>query len=174
MRVFILCLISAIVLSAQEPDGSFKFSVSTNLVIVNVGVRDGDGRPVADLEPEDFEILEDGKKQQISVFEFQQLDAAADPQTFAERETAQPQETAERQREITPSAPGKVRYRDKRLMVLYFDFSSMPPADQIRAQKAADRFLDDQMSSAGPGRGYGVFKPLAGVAGLYGQPRVAA
>ena len=147
MRVFILCLISAIVLAAQEPDGSFKFSVSTNLVIVNVGVRDGDGRPVADLEPEDFEILEDGKKQQISVFEFQQLDAAADPQTFAETETAQPQEAPERQREITPSAPGKVRYRDKRLMVLYFDFSSMPPADQIRAQKAADRFLDDQMSS---------------------------
>ena len=147
MRVFILCLIGAIVLSGQEPDGSFKFSVSTNLVIVNVGVRDGDGRPVQDLKPEDFEILEDGKRQEISVFEFQQLDPTADPPTFAERETAQPQATTERQREITPSAPGKVRYRDKRLMVLYFDFSSMPPADQIRAQKAADRFLDEQMSS---------------------------
>lgn len=149
MRVFWLCLVSALLLSGQEPDGSVKFSVSTNLVIVNVGVRDNDGRPVADLKAEDFEIVEDGERQEVSVFEFQQLEPAAetDPPAFAQRnDAAEPEAKAERDRDITPSAPGEVRYRDKRLLVLYFDLSSMPPADQIRAQKAADHFLDEQMS----------------------------
>ena len=148
MRVLCLCLIGVLALSGQEPDGSVKFSVSTNLVIVNVGVRDQDGRAVADLKAEDFKIVEDGDRQEVSVFEFQQLEPAAEaePLTFTQRETAEPEAKAERERNITPSAPGEVRYRDKRLLVLYFDFSSMPPADQIRAQRAADRFLDDQMS----------------------------
>jgi len=148
MRVLCLCLIGVLALSGQEPDGSVKFSVSTNLVIVNVGVRHKDGRAVADLKAEDFEIVEDGDRQEVSVFEFQQLEPAAEaePLTFTQRETAELEAKAERERDITPSAPGEVRYRDKRLLVLYFDFSSMPPADQIRAQRAADRFLDDQMS----------------------------
>ena len=149
MRVFWMFLIAALALSAQEPDGSVKFSVSTNLVIVNVGVRDKDGRPVEDLTAEDFEVIEDGDRQEVSVFEFQQLEPSAEAErpTFAERSESSETETeVEQERDITPSAPGEVRYRDKRLLVLYFDFSSMPPADQIRAQKAADRFLDEQMS----------------------------
>ena len=51
-----------------------------------------------------------------------------------------------RRRDITPSAPGQVRYRDRRLLVFYFDFSSMPPADQIRAQRSALKFLDEHMT----------------------------
>ena len=33
-------------------------------------------------------------------------------------------------------------------MVMFFDFSSMPPADQLRAQKSALTFLESQMTSA--------------------------
>ena len=128
----------------QEPAPAVTFKVTSNLVVVNVGVRDGDGRVVEDLEAEDFEITEDGKRQEVAVFEFQQLDGdglfAADTTPLeADAEVA-------RRRDITPSAPGQVRYRDRRLLVFYFDFSSMPPADQIRAQRSALKFLDEHMT----------------------------
>src|SRR5207247_7502252 len=49
---------------------------------------------------------------------------------------------------IKPSKPGEVRYRDRRLIALLFDMSSMPQPDQIRAQAAAQKFLSTQMSPA--------------------------
>ena len=47
---------------------------------------------------------------------------------------------------INVQAAGKVQYRDKRLLVLFFDFSSMQPQEQIRAQEAALKFLAEQMT----------------------------
>jgi hypothetical protein len=41
--------------------------------------------------------------------------------------------------------PGDTRYRDRRLLVLYFDLTAMPPADQLRAYSAAQTFVDAQM-----------------------------
>ena len=141
--------------TAQEPTGqksgeAFKFEVTSNLVVLNVGVRDRGGNTVEDLTAEDFEITEDGKRQQVSVFEFQRLEGddlfllkpTPDPPS------AEPEADVARTRDITPSAPGQVRYDDKRLLVLYFDFSSMAPADQIRAQRAALKFLDEHMTTA--------------------------
>src|ERR1700722_4380324 len=59
----------AITLLAQTP----TFQTQTNLVIVNLSVKDKAGRPVTNLKKEDVEILEDGVRQEISVFEFQKL-----------------------------------------------------------------------------------------------------
>jgi hypothetical protein len=44
--------------------------------------------------------------------------------------------------------PGKTQYKDKRLLVLYFDLSSMPVPDQIRALGAAQKFIKTQMTPA--------------------------
>jgi VWFA-related protein len=52
---------------AQEPQDVVR--ISTNLVQVDVVVTKG-GKHVADLKPEDFEILEDGRRQQITNFAF--------------------------------------------------------------------------------------------------------
>src|SRR5262249_4361651 len=41
---------------------------------------------------------------------------------------------------------GGARYRDRRLLVLYFDLTAMPPADQARAFAAALRFIDTEMA----------------------------
>jgi VWFA-related protein len=49
---------------------------------------------------------------------------------------------------INTAAPGKIQYQDKRLMVMFFDFSSMQPVEQLRAQKAAIKFLNTQMTSS--------------------------
>src|SRR4029077_7009064 len=39
-------------------------------------------------------------------------------------------------------------HTDKRLMALFFDFSSMPQGDQVRARDAAVKFLQTQMTSS--------------------------
>ncbi len=50
-----------------------QFTANSNLVIVDVTVRDKSGKPIEGLKQGDFTILEDGKPQKISVFEFQKL-----------------------------------------------------------------------------------------------------
>jgi hypothetical protein len=47
---------------------------------------------------------------------------------------------------IAPEKPGDLKYRDKRLMVMFFDMTSMPIQDQMRAQTAALKFLNTQMT----------------------------
>ena len=49
---------------------------------------------------------------------------------------------------MRPRQPGDTRYRDHRLLALYFDMSTMQPADQLRAFDAALKFIDTQMDSS--------------------------
>src|SRR4030066_35663 len=44
--------------------------------------------------------------------------------------------------------PGDIRYQDRRLLVLYFDGSSMSPPDQIRAYTNALKYIDTPVTSA--------------------------
>jgi len=50
------------------------FSANTTLVIIDVTVKDKSGKIVEDLKKGDFALQEDGKTQQIAVFDFQKLD----------------------------------------------------------------------------------------------------
>ncbi len=133
-------LLSLGILAAQQGDVVFKST--SNLVILDVTVRDRAGKEIPNLKKEDFSLVEDGKPQTITVFEFQRL-ATEPPAAIALNKVTSP-----RQQTITTSSPGKVRYQDRRLMVLFFDFSSMPPADQIRAQQSGLKFLSEQMSAS--------------------------
>ncbi|MBM3810139.1 MAG: VWA domain-containing protein [Acidimicrobiia bacterium] len=142
MRTRLTAIAAALALSAQQPEPELKLSVTTNLVIVNVSVQDRDGKPIAGLKATDFQILEDGKPQNIAVFEYQRLETEAAPAPALAASPATPKP------DISPSSPGQIRYKDRRLMVLYFDFSGMPQPDQIRAQEAALRFIDHQMSAS--------------------------
>ena len=128
---------------AQQPAPTVKFSVTSQLVIVNVSVRDRAGQPIQGLSARDFTVLEDDKPQKVSVFEYQQLETEpATPSLKPKTPAAEPV----RKPQITPSSPGQVRYKGRRLLVLFFDFSSMPPEDQLRAQKSSLDFLDRQMT----------------------------
>ncbi len=132
---------------AQEGE-LFQFETTTRLVVVNVAVQDRDGKPIEGLSAEDFRLFEDKDRQDISIFEFQRM---ADQPLERLPETEPRPEDAERPRletEITPTTPGKVLYKDRRLLVLFFDFSSMPPEDQIRAQKSSVKFLDEHMTDS--------------------------
>ncbi|MCU0247266.1 MAG: VWA domain-containing protein, partial [Bryobacter sp.] len=139
MRRAILSLMLVLTLAAQQPADMPVFRASANLVVVTVFVRDKNGQPVANLSKNDFTVLENGKPQTVSVFSFEKLDQ---PETVsAGAIAAEP---------VAPAAPAAasaapVRYRDKRLIVLYFDWTSLPPADQVRAKESAEEFVNKQM-----------------------------
>ncbi|HEV3200309.1 MAG TPA: VWA domain-containing protein [Bryobacteraceae bacterium] len=122
------------------------FTSNSNLVIVDVTVKDKSGKAIDGLKPEDFTLLEDGKRQKIEVFEHQQLSLEPEP--------PEPPPTLGDQNElpeapkttITAATPGKIQYHDKRLMVVFFDFSNMGIPEQLRAQEASLKFLETQMT----------------------------
>ncbi|MGH9661558.1 MAG: VWA domain-containing protein, partial [Bryobacteraceae bacterium] len=134
------CLVCLVTL-AQQPEVVFRST--TQLVVVNVFARDRAGKDLTNLRKEDFVLLEDGKPQSIAVFELQRLDV---PAATAAAPVAPP--AAPRPQAITTSAPGEIQYRDRRLLVLFFDLSSMQPAEQIRAGHAATKFIREQMTPA--------------------------
>jgi VWFA-related protein len=145
MKVSRILPVLALTLFAQD----VTFKVESKLVVVNVAVKDKSGNPVTDLKKEDFEILEDGKPQAIGVFELQKLAGDLLPPVS----TVQVQQTL---KERGPQAPAPqavptfspIRHQDRRLLALFFDFSSMAQLDQVRAKEAAIKFLETQMTSS--------------------------
>ena len=121
------------------------FKTTTKLVVVDVYVRDKAGKALENLKKEDFTILENGKAQEVAVFEFQRIADEAAPAPAPAAAAAAPAMVT-RANAINVQSPGRVQYKDKRLLVLFFDFSSMQPAEQVRAQEAALKFLAEQMT----------------------------
>jgi VWFA-related protein len=141
-----LCLIPALFLlsvQAQEP----TFQSSANLVIIDANVRDKAGKVMPDLKASDFTLLEDGKPQTISVFEFQKLegDTLLPAVPAAKPVVDTPATPAERK--AAPPAP-VIRYQNRRLVAILFDYSTMGIPEQSRAQEAAIKFVHEQMKPA--------------------------
>jgi uncharacterized protein YdeI (BOF family) len=59
---------------AQTKPPATSIRVTSELVLANVVVRDKKGNLVRDLKKEDFTLFEDGKKQNISTFDFENVD----------------------------------------------------------------------------------------------------
>jgi VWFA-related protein len=155
-----LTLILSCVLAAQQPaappapGGTVKFSTSTQLVVEVVSVKDKNGDPIEGLTAKDFVVTENGVPQTISFCEFQKLQDAspvvAPPTASAPPITtpAPPKADPTLQKEIAPERPGDIRYRDRRLLAMYFDLTAMPVPDQLRSLSAAQKFIKTQMQRA--------------------------
>src|SRR5471032_2686600 len=136
--------------------GVARFESSSQLVVVDVTAKDKSGAPIKGLKASDFTISEDGKKQDIKVFDYQELEQTAMPEPKLQPRPAvavvkAPDVPAVRSvtaNQIAPSRPGEVKYKDRRLLVMFFDMTSMPIQDQIRAQTAAQKFLKSQMTQS--------------------------
>jgi VWFA-related protein len=63
-----LLVAAAAAVSSQEQAPKPTFSVAVTLVTTDVIVRDASGQFVADLKKDDFDVLEDGQKQELSSF----------------------------------------------------------------------------------------------------------
>jgi Ca-activated chloride channel family protein len=60
-------------------DPSEVLTVDTNLVLVDVDVRDGGGRPVRNLRQQDFKLFEDGVERPIAFFNVERREGARRP-----------------------------------------------------------------------------------------------
>jgi len=134
--------------SAQAPQSAqsqYRVQVTSELVLVNVVVRDKKGNLVRDLKKEDFTLLEDGKRQTISTFDFENVDelATAGAAEAAVAGTA-PDGSLLRPAEKSVA----LNARDRRLMLLFFDFSGMDPEQIDRSVDAAKKFVQTRMQPA--------------------------
>src|SRR5262249_31249976 len=123
----------------QQPQTPFTIKVDTQLVVETVMVKDKDGKNIEGLTEKDFVVTEDNVPQTISVFHFEKLEdnpPAAQPVIVV---------TPPNPTQITPPPAGDTRYENRRLLVLFFDRTASPPADQLRSFAAADKFIRMQM-----------------------------
>lgn len=132
------------------PQQRTTFSTTTNVVIVNVTVLDRNGKPIENLTKDDFELYEDGKLQKLQAVDFQHLKNTLLPSLDSpEAQPPPPSKGYNPDRDkATVQNTMLSKYQDRRLMVLLFDFSSMQPAEQIRAKNAAIKFLNSQMTAS--------------------------
>jgi VWFA-related protein len=151
--VFVFALLTAATAAAQqigenaplESNKTATLKVNVQLVVETVSVKDKQGKSVEGLAAKDFTVTENGVPQTISFFQYEQLPNAAAPesQTAAAPSVRVYDKLVRTQ--IMPEAPGDNRYKDRRLLALYFDMTSMPPGDQFRALHAAQKFIETQM-----------------------------
>ncbi|MGC2299304.1 MAG: VWA domain-containing protein [Acidobacteriaceae bacterium] len=132
---------------AQQPpanSSTFTLKVNSDLVLTNIVVRDKKtGQVVKGLTEKDFTVTEDGKPQHIASFDFESVDQAA----------------ALDEATINANSPNGVfgaktgtatqeELRNHRLIVMFFDITSMQPDDIDRAQDAARNYINKQMHPA--------------------------
>ena len=129
----------------QAGDSSFTLKVNTNIVLTNVVVRDKKtGEVVKGLKASDFTIYEDKTQQKIASFDYENVDDAA---VLNEGRTAGGKMSIADMLEHNFAADPQ-QLRDHRLMVLFFDLSSMQDEDIDRAVDAAKDYVNKQMQPA--------------------------
>ncbi len=135
---------------AQQQDGSaaqpFTLKVSTDIVLTNIVVRDKKtGEVVKGLKASDFTILENNKPQQIRSFDYENVDQAA---LLAEKNTVSGKAATIADLVNRDFAADPKALHDHRLMVFFFDLSSMQPEDVDRAVDSAVDFVNKKMQPA--------------------------
>ncbi len=134
--------------SAQTETSQARIEVTTELVLVNVVARDKKGSLVKDLKKEDFTLFEDGKKQQISTFDFESVDEMATAGTAEATVSGAASPGQGALLRAAKKAPPSLDARDRRLMLFFFDFSAMDPEQIDRSVDAAKKFVSTKMQPA--------------------------
>jgi len=136
--------------SSTGQEGQFTLKASTEVVLVNVTVRDKNDNFIKDLKPQDFTVLEDGKKQDIVSVDVENSDSvvtAESPKTELLGDLkATPNTPNAAPQKLTPIQESELK--DRRLIVLLFDLTSMQTEEVERAAKSALDYADKQMAPA--------------------------
>jgi VWFA-related protein len=153
LSILLCCALLCSSLGAQQPQSSdYTFRVQSDLILVNVTVRDKNGNFVRGLKPEDFTILEDNKPQKVVSFDVEDVDAVANQAVAQTRPLANaPAELEESKPAAAAPAPASNSadaFKDRRLIILFFDLSAMEPDEIDRAIVSADHYVDSQMAPA--------------------------
>jgi VWFA-related protein len=133
--------------SAQSAKpGQSPLRVSSDLVRIDVEVTDKSGKPIKGLRADQFTITDDGKPQAISSFSYADIESIETAGTDDSKPIVVP---VDNDGPNTPSAAAASdQLRDRRLLVLFFDLTSMQPDDLIRAHDAGEKFVKQQMTKA--------------------------
>jgi VWFA-related protein len=149
--------------SADTPESGVTLKLTSRLVDVGVVVYDKKGHPVKDLKQEDFEVYDNGRKQDIRFFsEFSSAgpapapagpgsapaSAAAPAATAAQAApgaaapaSAAPPEQSFSNRAPDPAAPASANAPLEQTTILLFDESHIAWADLNNARQQAIKFL---------------------------------
>ena len=128
----------------STPQGGFVLKMNGELVLTNVVARDAKtGELVRGLKQSDFSVYENGKQQQIATFDFQSVDMAT---PLNEATVSGLAAGAAAARPWSVAKPEDLR--NHRLIVMFFDLTSMQPEDLDRSVDAAQDFLDKKMQPA--------------------------
>ena len=119
--------------------GRVVFKMNADLVLTNVVAREAkSGELVQGLKQSDFTVYENGKKQNISSFDFQSVDMAA-PLNDATISGLAGDGKAGKAGVAVVARPEDLR--NHRLIVMFFDLTSLQPEDLDRSVDAAREFL---------------------------------
>src|ERR1700678_2782261 len=153
---FLILLVAATHAGAQQigqnkpadAADTYTLSMKVQLVTEAVVVKGKDGKPIQGLTAKDFAVTEDGVPQTVRICEHQDLSEEAKPLPVSKRDSEDIKLYRELARtQISPESVDNERYKNRRLLALYFDMSAMNPADQMRALSAAEQFIRTQMTT---------------------------
>ena len=146
-RLLATALALLVMSSLMPAQQDYTFHAETELVLVNVTVRDKSGRFVRGLKQANFTVLEDNKPQKVVSFDIENTDAVA------VQDLAQAKPLPEAEQSANPATANSLAgadgaFKDRRLIVLFFDLSGMEPEEIDRAVTSAVRYVDTQMAPA--------------------------
>jgi len=128
---------------AAVPRGKATIRSTVSLVEIDVQVIGRDGKPIKGLKQEQFSVTENGKPQKVSTFEFNDIEKI---------------ETAGKGKDVAPitiplgsvTSPEEIRTaaHDHRMIVLFFDMTSLEQEDLLRSTRAAEKYIREQMTPA--------------------------
>lgn len=126
--------------SSPDVDSQDVVRITTNLVQVDAVVTK-DGKPVIDLQPEEFELSEDGHPQQITNFSY-----ISNVPTESSTNITKPPPSNAKEKTAPPIPPAVARPQDvRRTIVLVVDDLGMSFESISRARSQARKFVDEQL-----------------------------
>ena len=130
---------------SNTPQGGLVLKMNGELVLTNVVARDAKtGEFVRGLQQSDFSIYENGKQQKISSFDFQSVELATPLKEATVSGLAAGTSSNSKAVVVTRAED----LRNHRLIVMFFDLTSMQSEDLDRAVDAAREFLLTKMQPA--------------------------
>jgi len=130
---------------SSTPQAGYVLKMNGELVLTNVVARDSKtGEIVRGLKKSDFTVLENGKSQRIETFDFESVEMATPlKEATVSGLAAGPISNS---KAVVVAKPEDLR--NHRLIVMFFDLTSMQPEDLDRSVEAAQAFLRTRMQAA--------------------------
>ena len=130
--------------AVQESNAAVRgrIRVGVNLVLIDARITDRNGKPVRGLKPEQFTMLENDKSQKISTFEYFDTSGNETAGTKGEKPLVISLSG------LKPPQEVQQELQRRRLVVLFYDLTSMQPDQLLRAIRSGEQYLTEQMSPA--------------------------